>query len=185
MKAFFCLLFSFCLALYTKSAPPIVNAGTNKFVFLPSTQTLLSGSVSVSPGNTISSTVWSQLSGPNTAIINTPGNTNTLITNLIQGVYVFQLLATDNLNQTGFSTITITVTTGPIANVGGNQTINLPLDSIVLNSINSSDASGTINSYSWTQKSGPTISTIRTPSSSLTSIANLKVGTYVFKLTIA
>ena len=53
--------------------------------------------------------IWSQLSGPNTAMISDNGSANTEVVGLIPGVYVFQLMAVDSLGQTGVDTMSVTV----------------------------------------------------------------------------
>jgi len=87
---------------------PIVNAGSNQTITLPSTLTL-SGSATAQGSNTITSHGWSQISGPNTASITTPGSYTTTVTGIIAGTYVFQLTASDNASNVGSSTVTITV----------------------------------------------------------------------------
>jgi predicted peptidase len=67
------------------------------------------------------------------------------------------------------------------ANAGSNQTITLPLDSVLLNG---SGSSGTIASYLWTKVSGPNTPVIRKPDSVGTRVAGLLSGTYVFQLSL-
>jgi len=88
---------------------PIVNAGSNQTINLPSPLTL-SGSASGQGGHTISSHNWSQVSGPNTATITTPSSYTATVTNLVVGTYVFRLTATDDSNNIGIGDVQIVVT---------------------------------------------------------------------------
>ncbi|TMM53774.1 PKD domain-containing protein [Maribacter algarum] len=86
---------------------PIVDAGPNQDV-LPG-NTTLNGSASDPDGGAIVSYQWTQVSGPSTATL-TGDTTETLVaSDLIEGVYVFRLTATDDETDTGFDEATITV----------------------------------------------------------------------------
>ena len=74
--------------------------------------------------------------------------------------------------------------TSVTANAGGNQTITLPTNSITLNGSGSFAVGGTITSYTWTKKSGPTGGSITSPSSASTTATGLTQGTYVYKLVV-
>jgi hypothetical protein len=87
---------------------PSVNAGPPQTINLPTDTVLLSGSATDS-ASTITGYIWSEISGPNTATIADDGSPSTSVTNLNSGTYVFQLMATDALGQTGVGTVTITV----------------------------------------------------------------------------
>jgi Domain of unknown function (DUF4082)/Secretion system C-terminal sorting domain/Bacterial Ig domain len=81
---------------------PVANAGSNQTITLPASSVTLNGSSST---GTITSYLWTQISGPNTPVITTPATVSTTVTGLIQGVYVFQL----SLNA-GVSTSQVTIT---------------------------------------------------------------------------
>ncbi|HEY1872323.1 MAG TPA: DNRLRE domain-containing protein [Chitinophagaceae bacterium] len=71
----------------------------------------------------------------------------------------------------------------PVADAGLHQEITRPLDStIVIGS--GKDTDGVISSYAWTQVSGPTTSTIESPSSNTTNIVFKHSGTYIFQLLV-
>jgi hypothetical protein len=88
---------------------PSVNAGPPQSVNLPTDTARLSGSATDS-ASIITGYIWSEISGPNTAMIADDGSPSTTVSNLVSGTYVFQLMATDALGQTGVGTVTITVT---------------------------------------------------------------------------
>lgn len=90
---------------------PTADAGIDQILMLPTTSATLVGTATDSDG-TIVSTLWSQISGPNSATIVSASNLTTSITGLIVGNYVFQLLTTDNNG--GTSTDTIQIFVNPI-----------------------------------------------------------------------
>ena len=157
--------------------PPTANAGTNQTITLPTSSITLNGSGST---GIINSYAWTQISGPNIATITTPATVSTTVTGLIQGVYVFQLSVNGGVSNSQV-TVTVNAAPPPTANAGTNQTITLPASSATLNG---SGSTGIINSYAWTQISGPNIALITTPSAVTTTVNNLILGTYVFQLSV-
>ncbi len=167
--------------------PPVANAGANQTITLPTSTVSLTGSGTDVSG-TITTYAWSKLSGPAGGTISSPATANTNITGLVQGVYVYKLLLTDNLSDTGSATVQITVNAAvvsqpPVANAGANQTITLPTSIVTLNG-SGTDASGTITTYAWTKSSGPSGGTISSPATANTNITGLVQGVYVYKLLI-
>lgn len=71
----------------------------------------------------------------------------------------------------------------PKVNAGENQTITLPKQSVVLKGT-ASDSDGSIDSYSWTQVSGPSKAQIDDEDEAETTVEELKGGVYVFELTV-
>lgn len=88
-------------------AAPIVNAGPDVTVTLPVISVSLSGSVNGN-GAAITSILWTQVSGPNTATISPTNTAMSTVSNLTQGVYVFKLTATNANNLTSSATMTLT-----------------------------------------------------------------------------
>jgi len=168
---------------------PVVSAGSNQTITLPTNSVTLAGSGSETNG-TIVSYAWTQTGGPTSPAV-TFGSSSaatTTVSNLQQGTYTFQLKITDALGITATATVTVTVNPAPAgppsANAGSNQTITLPTNSVTLKG-SGSETNGSIVSYAWTQVSptSPTAS-IGTPSSAATTVSNLQQGTYTFKLTV-
>jgi hypothetical protein len=91
-----------------QNATPTVYAGSDQSITLPTNTGSLNGSGSVA-GGTISSYKWSQISGPSSGNIADANSPSTSVTDLVQGVYVFQLKVTDNNNNTNTSNVQITV----------------------------------------------------------------------------
>jgi chitodextrinase len=164
----------------TVNAPPapVAKAGPDQTIVLPASQVTLNGSAST---GFITSYAWSQLSGPSTATITTPTSVSTTVTDLTQGEYIFQL--TLNGDSTAAVQVTVNTPPPPIANAGSNQSIALPTNHVTL-SANAS--SGTINSYSWTEISGPDSppAVIVSPASDSTLVTGLVEGLYIFQLTL-
>jgi hypothetical protein len=170
----------------TGNVPPTVSAGSNQN--LTATSGTLTGTASAGSG-TITSETWTQISGPNTAVITTPSSLTTTITGLITGTYVFQLSVTNSNSLTTTSRVTITVAIAPVAPTAvitpSQTSVQLPLDSVSLNGAASHDnnTAGSIASYAWTQISGPT-STIRLPSAVTTNVIMPTAGTYIYQLIV-
>jgi hypothetical protein len=87
---------------------PAVDAGTHQTITGDVDSVTLSGSASDSDGYVVAY-LWSQVSGPVPATIATPGSATTTITNMINGNYVFQLMATDNDGATGVDTVSVKI----------------------------------------------------------------------------
>jgi hypothetical protein len=166
--------------------PPTVTPGANQN--LSATSGTLTGTAVANTGS-ITSTAWTQVSGPNTAAITTPASLTTTITGLITGTYVFKLTATNSVPLSASNNTTVTVSIAPVAPTAvitpSATTVQLPLDSVSLNGAGSHDnnTGGTITSYKWTQVSGPT-STIRLPSAVTTNVIMPTAGTYVYQLVV-
>jgi hypothetical protein len=165
---------------------PIVNAGSNQNIQLPTTTVSLSGSVTASCSYSISSEGYSEVSGPNSATITPTNSVTGTASNLIAGTYVFQLKGIDNHSNVGVATVTITVSAeqSPTVSAGSNQTIQLPLSSTTVVGTSSGNGGATISSNVWSQTSGPVTANIVQPDSLTTSITSMTVaGTYTFTLT--
>lgn len=106
------------------AGPPIVSAGSNQTIALPINQASLSGSATANQG-TIVTYSWIKQSGPATFTITTPLSQNTSVTGLIQGVYVFQLTATDSNGLSNSSTVTVTVTAPIVPSSSGRVPLSL------------------------------------------------------------
>src|SRR5215217_4301948 len=74
---------------------PIVNAGSDQTITLPTSSVTLNGSASDGDGF-ISSYAWSKIGGPAGESISNPFGASTSISGLAQGSYTFRLTVTDN-----------------------------------------------------------------------------------------
>ena len=170
--------------------PPTVSAGADQTIQLPVSSVTLSGTATGNGGATISSTAWTQVSGPATATIASAGSLSTGVSGLtLAGSYVFQLKATDNNGLSTTDAITITVNAAlphvpPVANAGPDQTVTLPVTTTTLDGSGSYDSDGTITGYSWVQLSGNSGVMIQGASQAQPGIQGLTAGVYVFQLTV-
>lgn len=165
---------------------PSANAGSGITLMLPTNSTNIVGSGS-DPDGSITSYLWTQVNGPNTATITNGSSPTVTVSNLVQGVYTFRLTVTDNNGATGFANVTVTVNAAPVnnpplANAGPDRSITLPTNSIVING-SGTDSDGTITAYSWTKQSGPAATLANQNTANLTA-SGLVEGTYVFRLTV-
>ncbi|GEM_PF-1663755 len=87
--------------------PPVVNAGLDQTITSPTDSVLLNGTASDADGTV--TTVWTQISGPNTATIANPTSVNTAVTGLVVGVYTFRLTGTDNNSAVVSDDVEVTV----------------------------------------------------------------------------
>ncbi len=168
---------------------PTANAGTNQTITLPVNTVTLTG-IGNDPDGTIVSYQWTKISGPTTYSIATATASTTVVNNLLQGVYQFELRVTDNQGGIGRDTVSVTVNAAapppnqlPTANAGTNQTITLPVNSITVSGTGT-DSDGTITAYQWSMISGPSTPAIETPNNAQSVIRNLTEGVYIFVLNV-
>ena len=105
-------------------------------------------------------------------------------TDTIRGV---PFLATAYNNMVIHVKLTPKVSTGnkfPVADAGMDQIIYSPQNSLVIDGSKSQDPDGTIVSYKWIQKSGPTTATLTNTTTSKLTASNLSLGDYGFSLTV-
>jgi len=93
-------------AIVPANVAPVANAGTNQSIITNST--ILNGSGTDSDGNIVRYE-WTQISGPSIVIISNTAVANATVNGLANGVYVFQLVVTDNAGATGTATVQVSV----------------------------------------------------------------------------
>ena len=176
------------------NAPPVANAGTDKAITLPTNSVTLSAIGSTDTTGTISSYQWSKISGPTSYSIQSANTVSTVVSNLVEGTYVFRVNVTDNGGLSDTDDVTVTVNPdptppppppngAPIARAGSDQTITLPTSYVTVDGTGSTDADGTISTYLWTKISGGA-ATIVSATSAVTDITGLTEGNYVFQLKV-
>ena len=171
------------------SVGPVAKAGSDITITLPTNTVTLNGSSSTDDDGTISFYVWKKISGQQATILN-PSATSTLVNNLEEGDYLFQLTVIDTKGASSVDLVKVLVNPAPAASnkppvaiAGNDTTVALPLKELVLDGSGSYDPDGTIKSYLWTLLSGQfvDISNINGNEISLTS---LNEGIYEFKMEI-
>ena len=88
---------------------PTVSAGPNQTIILPSTSSTLKGTATGNGGATISSTFWTQNSGPSWIKFANEFGLSTEITGLVAGEYLLELSVTDSRGMTATSEMTVVV----------------------------------------------------------------------------
>ncbi|CAN5431143.1 hypothetical protein BH11BAC3_BH11BAC3_06120 [soil metagenome] len=173
---------------------PTSNAGSDVVITLPTNSVNLSGN-GVDSDGVIATYTWSKISGPINYNINSPSSANTIISNLVEGVYVFQLKVIDDAGASAFDNVQVTVkrlsvvipipgiNQLPTADAGPDVAINLPTTSVTLYG-GGTDPDGSIASYVWTKVTGVNNYTIQSPTSGVTVISNLIEGRYQFQLKV-
>jgi N-acetylneuraminic acid mutarotase len=94
---------------------PFANAGTDQTIALPKDSTRLDGSASTDPDGSIATYKWTKISGPFSANIITANSAQSLVTNLVHGVYRFELRVTDAGGLQSMDTVNITVSSGSVS----------------------------------------------------------------------
>ena len=89
--------------------PPKACAGADQAITLPVNFVTLDGSCSTDPDNDIVSYNWSKISGPASSQIVNPGTVQTRVSNLVQGIYQFELKVTDAGGSVDKDTVQVTV----------------------------------------------------------------------------
>ncbi len=118
----------------TTNQLPVVSAGPDEVVYLPTNSVVLNGSAT-DPDGTITDILWTQTSGSATTSNET---TNTLTAvNMAEGTYVFRITATDDAGGTAYDEVQVVVmpaasNQAPVANAGGSKVIQLPTNSVTL-----------------------------------------------------
>lgn len=77
------------------NGPPVANAGADQIIILPANSVNLDGSASSDPDNNIVSYSWAKFLGPSSFDINNVNTAKTQVTNLVEGVYRFELTVMD------------------------------------------------------------------------------------------
>ena len=94
--------------------PPVANAGNAITITLPTSSTTLNGGASTDADGTIASYAWTKIDGPAQFTIANAAAASTSVSNLVQGVYTFQLTVTDNGGASASATVTVTVNPGTV-----------------------------------------------------------------------
>ena len=163
---------------------PIAYAGEDKTLTLPQNATVLEGSGKDNDGSIVSYS-WSKVSGPQVTMgdVNLP---ELEVSKLLEGIYVFRLVVTDDKGATAYDEIKVTVNPAPnqppVAIAGKDQLLHLPSNNIKLFG-DGKDSDGTIESYHWSKVSGPSVSIMDAYTKTL-SLSDMVAGVYTFKLTV-
>jgi gliding motility-associated-like protein len=160
-----------------------VSAGDDVTLKLPENAATLFGTASDSDG-TIASLLWKQISGPAATLTNTT-TTDLTVSNLVEGVYVFRLEATDDGNLMAFDDVKVTVLPEitfpePTVTAGEDQVVQLPANAVDITALAESES--VIDFYLWEQIEGNPINF--DGDSSTLQLSGLVAGIYAFRVTV-
>ena len=179
----------------TTNHAPIVNAGQNFTVTLPSAAALRGSVVDDGlPAGASLTTFWTQIAGPlNGANIAAPAQAFTGVAFQFPGVYRFQLTA-DDTQLTANATVTVTVlahNNPPVVNAGGPQVVYIvgpgPLQSVSTNLSGTATDDGLpsgILNLQWSVFSGPDTPVFSSPAATATQVTFAVPGVYQLALTV-
>jgi hypothetical protein len=161
---------------------PIANAGTDQTITLPTNTINLDGSASTDPDNNITGYIWTKISGPSSFNITNTNSIQTRVTDLVQGIYQFQLKVIDAGGLFSKDTAEVSVnpeppSLSPFANAGPDMIITLPLDSAFIDGSHSPSIN-----VQWTKIAGPSQGILINSTASMLLAKNLVPGTYSFRL---
>jgi hypothetical protein len=164
---------------------PVVSAGGDKTIYLPTNSTYLQGTAS-DPDGSIASYAWTKTSGSSCTMSGT--TTSKLTTsNMPGGTYYFRLTVKDNKGASKYDDVKVVVTSSttttnklPVVSAGSDKVTTNKGMTIVGSA---SDPDGYIASYKWTKISGPSVPMSNTTTSKLWAY-DLVAGTYYFRLTV-
>jgi Tol biopolymer transport system component len=99
---------------FPSNRPPVANAGFDQSITLPANSLRLDGSRSTDPDNNSINYLWEKISGPAFFNIVSPIGVQTEVTNLTEGVYLFELTVSDAGRLSSKDTVEVTVVNPPI-----------------------------------------------------------------------
>jgi hypothetical protein len=175
--------------------PPVVNAGADKVITLPTSSVTLSGTATddglPNPPGALTYG-WSVVSGPGTVSFSAPTALTTSATFSSTGAYTLRLTVSDSqLVTTDDVVVTVNPTPTnqpPVVSAGPDQTITLPTTSASLTGTASDD--GLPNppaalTYAWSMVSGPGTVTFSAPTALATTATFSATGSYTLRLTVS
>lgn len=190
-------LFLFALIESCKKSSPVIqvttplvaNAGSDvNITILGLDSAVLDGSGSGQPGVSITSFLWTKVSGPAQGTIVSPESAKTVVKNLAQNsVYKFELKVTDNQGRTARDTVTVNVNFGLLqkplqSNAGVDVQVFLPDNAYLDGSLSTSNNVATV--FTWTKVSGPASFSISNDHNPQAIVSNLELGVYQFELLV-
>jgi hypothetical protein len=116
--------------------PPRAVAGFDRVISLPKDSVWLHGTGSTDPDSNIASYLWTKISGPSSFNVVNPNAVNVQVTNLVQGVYQFELKVTDSAGLSSVSRVQVTVKAATSCENVNRPLVNLQLSMVTPTPIN-------------------------------------------------
>jgi len=104
------------------NASPLAIAGNDIYLTSPVNSTTINGVQSNDPDGTISSYLWTRISGPTQCTFSNANAASTDISNLSEGLYSFELAVTDNVGAIDKDTVSVFVGSRILIDFGQTQT---------------------------------------------------------------
>ncbi|WP_017732303.1 PKD domain-containing protein [Nafulsella turpanensis] len=161
---------------------PVISAGIDRTVFLPLEKLILSGT-GRDPDGRFTAFLWEKVSGP-AVIMRQQRTANLILTELVEGTYLFRFSATDNAGATVSDEMTLTVQRRnqvPVVSAGADKIIYLPQESIKLSGTGM-DTDGVFRDFLWEKVSGPSVRMEQANTANLF-LHDLVAGIYIFRFT--
>lgn len=166
---------------YETNPYPTANAGNNQVVALSDSVNLVGAGSSALAG--IASYSWTQVPSETVTLVNAATDAASFVAPAESAVLTFELTVTDNDGLTDSDTVTITVNVDPVADAGSDQTVNDEQLTILDGSV-SNDSDGSIQSYSWMQTAGTSVTINSADSDAPSFIAPASPGILSFQLMV-
>jgi dienelactone hydrolase len=166
------------------SMRPVANAKSDIIIQYPESKATLDAAGSYHPNGRIVSYQWIKESGLSGETYSNLNSAKVSVTGLKPGTYRYQLVLTDEKGNTASQNVRIVVNKAPVAQVDGDRTITLPVNSVILDGSTSYDPEGKALSYRWEQIGGSANIVMGNNSDRKLMLGNLQRGFYVFQLTV-
>jgi hypothetical protein len=154
--------------------PTTANAGADQNLCNVTTTTLAGNTATVGTGT------WTRISGPNTPTITAPNASNSGLTGMIPGTYVYRWTIANAPCTDSFDEVSITISAPPTtSNAGPNQLL------CSLTSTTLAGNSPSVGTGAWSWVSGPNTPVITTPAANNSTVTGMIAGTYVLRWTIS
>ncbi len=168
--------------------PPIVDAGGDQSITLPTNSVSLNGIASDDglPVGSVLQLTWSVVSGPGSVVFSDPTKAISTATFTTAGEYVLKLTASDG-QLSASDTLKVTVVPNnqpPTVNAGPDQIIELP-DPAFLKGVITDDGmpQGSVVTSTWSVVNGPGPVVFGNPNAAVTTASFTTPGLYTLKLT--
>ncbi|WP_017732247.1 PKD domain-containing protein [Nafulsella turpanensis] len=168
------------LTVLSGNQPPVISIGKDKTVYLPLEKLLLSA-VGHDPDGVFREFRWEKLRGPSVSM-RQENTANLILTDLVEGSYLFRFTATDNAGASTSDEMMLTVQRRnqvPIVDAGGDRTIDMGYFQYQISGIGF-DPDGVFRAFRWEKVSGPSVSMQQQNTANLI-LTDFEPGVYTFR----
>jgi gliding motility-associated-like protein len=170
--------------------PPVVSAGVDQTITLPTDFITLAGTATDSDGTIAGDPLWVKISG-GAATMPVTNTLNLVLTGLAEGTYEFELSASDNSGASSSDRVKVIVNPvppnqPPLVDAGESGSQVLPIGVPKVFTGSATDSDGNVAGFQWTLVSAPdgAAPTLQNATTSTLTVDNIdKEGMYIFRLT--